>query len=116
MPSGTLDIFLVSASGVKKVDFFSKTDPYVVIQCGAQNQKSNIARNQGSNPSWNQRFLFYVDDDVQEITYCKDLRHSIAQMKEGLAESNGKLKDQWMHLSIAWTTETTEQAKCYRDT
>ncbi|KAH7372786.1 hypothetical protein KP509_17G021000 [Ceratopteris richardii] len=68
MPSGTLEVFLVGASGLKKGDFFSKTDAYVVIHCGAQNQKSNVARNQGSTPSWNQRFLFYVEDGVEEMT------------------------------------------------
>ncbi|KAH7372789.1 hypothetical protein KP509_17G021100 [Ceratopteris richardii] len=83
MPSGTLEVFLVSASGLKKVDLFSKTDPYVVIHCGSQNQKSNVARNQGSNPSWNQRFLFYVDDDVQEIT-CKLMDEDIGTADDEL--------------------------------
>lgn len=68
MPSGTLEVVLAGAQGLKSGDFFSKTDAYAIVTCGNQNQRSNVARNQGSNPTWNQRFVFSVDDDACEIT------------------------------------------------
>eukprot|EP00250_Pteridium_aquilinum_P016316 c23047_g1_i1 orf=155-691(+) len=67
MPSGTLEVLLASGHGLKSGDFFSKTDAYAIISCGNQSQKSNVARNQGSNPTWNQRFVFAVDDNVHEV-------------------------------------------------
>ncbi|KAI5082133.1 hypothetical protein GOP47_0001876 [Adiantum capillus-veneris] len=68
MPSGTLEVLLASGNGLKSGDFFSKTDAYAVLSCGSQSQKSNVARNQGSSPSWNQRFLFSVEEGVEELT------------------------------------------------
>ncbi|MCO5587594.1 hypothetical protein L7F22_041543 [Adiantum nelumboides] len=68
MPSGTLEVLLASANGLKSGDFFSKTDAYAILCCGSQCQKSNVARNQGSCPTWNQRFLFSVEEGVEEVT------------------------------------------------
>lgn len=68
MSGGTLEVMLVNAQGIKKGDFFSKTDAYAVVYCGSQNHTSNVARNQGSNPTWNQRFVFSVENGTREIT------------------------------------------------
>ncbi|KAK9122713.1 hypothetical protein Sjap_012315 [Stephania japonica] len=56
--SGTLEVLLVEAHCVQDKEIFGKMDPYVIIRYGHQEQKSNVARGQGTHPVWNQRFSF----------------------------------------------------------
>ncbi|MCO5580404.1 hypothetical protein L7F22_034270 [Adiantum nelumboides] len=70
MPSGTLEVLLASANGIKsRGDFFSKTDAYAILCCGSQCQKSIVPEvDQGRCPTWNQSFLFSVEEGVEEVT------------------------------------------------
>ncbi|KAL3717777.1 hypothetical protein ACJRO7_002995 [Eucalyptus globulus] len=65
MAVGVLEVLLVSAKGLGNTDFFDgligKMDPYVLIQYKTQERKSSIARGQGSNPSWGEKFTFRVE-------------------------------------------------------
>ncbi|KAI4370595.1 hypothetical protein MLD38_018933 [Melastoma candidum] len=61
MGVGILEILLVNAKGLGDTDFFGKMDPYVLIQFKSQERKSSVAREQGSNPSWNETFTFRVE-------------------------------------------------------
>ncbi|XP_068667668.1 elicitor-responsive protein 1-like [Aristolochia californica] len=61
MPSGILEAQLVDARGLCSTDFLNKIDPYVLIQYKTQERKSSVARGQGSNPVWNEKFTFLVD-------------------------------------------------------
>ncbi|KAK1322505.1 Elicitor-responsive protein 1 [Acorus calamus] len=69
MVHGILEVVLVDARGLKSTDFLAgKVDPYVVIQYRGQERKSSVAREQGSNPSWNETFTFraqYPGADTQ---------------------------------------------------
>jgi hypothetical protein len=49
-----------------------KADPYAIITCGAQAQKSLIAKDQGSDPSWNQTFKFNILDN-RPMDLCIEL-------------------------------------------
>lgn len=68
MPRGTLEVLLVNAEGLQNTDFLCNMDPYVIIQCRTQQQKSSVASGKGSNPEWNQQFVFTVADGVTELT------------------------------------------------
>ncbi|KAK1421288.1 hypothetical protein QVD17_23494 [Tagetes erecta] len=62
MTIGTLEVNLVDARGLPNTDFFKhKIDPYALIQCSSQQLKSKIAKRQGSNPKWNEKFKFRVE-------------------------------------------------------
>ncbi|KAG6554190.1 hypothetical protein Mapa_004106 [Marchantia paleacea] len=67
MPAGTVKVNLIGAAAIKDSEWIGKADPYVVIWCGKREVKSNVAKNQGSTPVWNQKFHFYVDDSDTEV-------------------------------------------------
>ncbi|KAL9994170.1 putative C2 domain-containing protein [Helianthus debilis subsp. tardiflorus] len=71
MPSGKLQVLLVSAKGLHDTDFFTKMDPYVTITCRTQEQKSNVASGQGSSPEWNETFVFSVTSDEESELVIK---------------------------------------------
>ncbi|GLU05771.1 hypothetical protein SLE2022_228520 [Rubroshorea leprosula] len=67
MPQGTLELLLVSAKGLENTDFLSKMDPYVILTCRSQEQKSSVAAGKGSDPEWNETFEFSIAEGVTEI-------------------------------------------------
>ncbi|XP_027180258.1 elicitor-responsive protein 3-like [Coffea eugenioides] len=67
MPRGTLEVLLVNAKGLEDTDFLNNMDPYVIITCRSQEQKSSVASGQGSQPEWNETFQFTISDSVPEL-------------------------------------------------
>ncbi|KAL2629199.1 hypothetical protein R1flu_013885 [Riccia fluitans] len=67
MPAGTVKVYLVGATAIRDSEWIGKGDPYAVIECGNQHVKSNTATDQGSKPTWNQKFHFLIDDGVTDI-------------------------------------------------
>ncbi|XP_004498695.1 elicitor-responsive protein 3-like [Cicer arietinum] len=67
MPRGTLEVILIGAKALRDTDFFKKMDPYVILTYRSQEHKSSVAKNAGSNPRWNESFLFTVCDNVSEL-------------------------------------------------
>ncbi|KAL8161080.1 hypothetical protein V2J09_012569 [Rumex salicifolius] len=62
MKSGILEIILVEAKGLRGADLlFDKIDPYVVLHYKGQERKSSVARGQGSNPRWNEKFTLRAE-------------------------------------------------------
>ncbi|CAK7335482.1 unnamed protein product [Dovyalis caffra] len=68
MPAGTLGVLLVGAKGLENSDFLCDMDPYVILTCSSQEHKSTVASGQGSEPEWNENFLFTISDSVTELT------------------------------------------------
>ncbi|OAY71058.1 Elicitor-responsive protein 3 [Ananas comosus] len=68
MVQGTLEVLLVAAKGLDNTDFLGKMDPYAVLKCRTQEQKSSVASGAGDEPEWNETFVFTVSDDISEIT------------------------------------------------
>ncbi|XP_076891493.1 elicitor-responsive protein 3-like [Bidens hawaiensis] len=60
MPEGTLEVNLVSAKGLENTDVLFNMDPYVILSYKTQEKKSNVASGKGSNPEWNETFLFNI--------------------------------------------------------
>ncbi|KDP25475.1 hypothetical protein JCGZ_20631 [Jatropha curcas] len=67
MPRGTLEVLLVNAKGLEDTDFLNNMDPYVILSCRSQEQKSSVASGKGSNPEWNESFVFTISDTVTDI-------------------------------------------------
>nr|GMD34786.1 elicitor-responsive protein 3 [Ipomoea batatas] len=67
MPQGTLEVVLVSAKGLENTDFLCNMDPYAILTCRTQEKKSSVASGKGSNPEWNETFLFNVSDGISEL-------------------------------------------------
>ncbi|GAV90367.1 C2 domain-containing protein [Cephalotus follicularis] len=63
MAIGLMEVMLVNAKGLEGTDFhfFEKIDPYVLIHYKGQEHKSSVARGQGKNPVWNDKFTFKVE-------------------------------------------------------
>ncbi|KMT18324.1 hypothetical protein BVRB_2g024820 isoform B [Beta vulgaris subsp. vulgaris] len=62
MTAGLLEVLVVSACGLPKLDFLTdKIDPYVLVNYKGQERKTRIARGQGGNPEWNQKFTFRAE-------------------------------------------------------
>ncbi|KAK9910559.1 hypothetical protein M0R45_034516 [Rubus argutus] len=55
MPYGTLEVVLVDAKDLHDTAFLT------------QEKTSTVAQGQGTNPEWNESFLFTVTDDVTEL-------------------------------------------------
>nr|AFK41181.1 unknown [Lotus japonicus] len=68
MPRGTLEVVLVGAKGLDDSEFLSNIDPYVILAYKAQEHKSTVQEGAGSNPQWNETFLFTVSDSASELT------------------------------------------------
>ncbi|XP_027343169.1 elicitor-responsive protein 3-like [Abrus precatorius] len=67
MPQGSLEVLLVSAKGLENTDFLSNMDPYVILTCRTQKQQSSVASGKGSDPEWNENFVFNVSEGVSEL-------------------------------------------------
>ncbi|KAK9277164.1 hypothetical protein L1049_006703 [Liquidambar formosana] len=68
MPQGTLEVLVVGAKGLENTDFLCNMDPYVILTCRTQEQKSNVASGKGSEPEWNETFVFTLSEGVSEIS------------------------------------------------
>lgn len=67
MTRGKLEVILVNAKGLENTDFLNNMDPYVKLTCRNREQKSSVASGQGSEPEWNETFIFSVSHDVPEL-------------------------------------------------
>ncbi|VFQ94637.1 unnamed protein product [Cuscuta campestris] len=67
MPQGTLEVTLVNAKGLENTDFLSNMDPYAILTCRTQEKKSSVASGKGSDPEWNETFMFNVSEGVTEL-------------------------------------------------
>nr|CAB3487742.1 unnamed protein product [Digitaria exilis] len=67
MAQGTLEVLLVGAKGLENTDYLSNMDPYAVLSCRSQQQKSSVASGKGCDPEWNETFVFTVSDSTTEL-------------------------------------------------
>ncbi|KAL5211398.1 hypothetical protein ABZP36_022245 [Zizania latifolia] len=67
MVHGTLEMLLVGAKRLENTDYLCNMDPYAILKCRSQEQRSSIASGKGSNPEWNENFVFTVSDRATEL-------------------------------------------------
>uniref|UniRef100_A0A0C9SAF4 TSA: Wollemia nobilis Ref_Wollemi_Transcript_3741_851 transcribed RNA sequence n=1 Tax=Wollemia nobilis TaxID=56998 RepID=A0A0C9SAF4_9CONI len=99
MPSGTLEVLLVNAERLQNTDVLCNMDPYVVIKCRTQEQKSSVASGKGSNPEWNERFVFSISEGVNELT-LKILDSDAANSDDLVGEATIPLEGLFMEGSL----------------
>ncbi|XP_019191758.1 PREDICTED: elicitor-responsive protein 1 [Ipomoea nil] len=94
---GTMEVTLVNARGLKNNEFLGGgIDSYVLIHYRGQEHKSSIARGEGSNPTWNEKFNFRVefpvaDDDYKLLLTIMD--HDTFSNDDYLGQSTVHLKE-----------------------
>ncbi|GFS32422.1 hypothetical protein Acr_00g0022700 [Actinidia rufa] len=87
MPRGMLVVQLMNAGGLEDTDLLRKgyrvvlgiamktmtigaqiqMDPYVILAWTGQKHKSSVASGKGSEPEWNEKFVFTLADDTKEL-------------------------------------------------
>ncbi|CAI9774899.1 unnamed protein product [Fraxinus pennsylvanica] len=90
MEIGIMKVRLVSAKGLKRSHFLGGMDPYVVVQYRNQESKSSIAKGQGRNPKWNEKFKYSVDypvADEQHKLVLKIMDHNTYSADDYLGEA-----------------------------
>lgn len=66
----------VAAKLTKSKDWFTKMDPYLIIQVGNQKQRTKTHKNGGKNPSWQDSFAFELTGHeamLNVMCYDKDV-------------------------------------------
>ncbi|XP_006652558.1 elicitor-responsive protein 3 [Oryza brachyantha] len=67
MVQGMLEVLLVGAKGLENTDYLCNMDPYAILKCRSQEQKSSVASGKGSDPEWNETFMFSVTHNATEL-------------------------------------------------
>ncbi|KAJ9539978.1 hypothetical protein OSB04_026484 [Centaurea solstitialis] len=96
MTIGLMEVNLVDAHGLSKCDILHKIDPYVLIQYRGQEHKSTIAKGEGSNPEWNQKFTFRVEYpgvDQQPKLVLKIMDHDTFSSDDYIGQTTIYLKE-----------------------
>ncbi|OVA14113.1 C2 calcium-dependent membrane targeting [Macleaya cordata] len=68
MPQGTLEVLLIGAKGLENTDFLCNMDPYAILTCKSQEKKSSVASGAGTEPEWNETFVFTISEGASELT------------------------------------------------
>ncbi|KAI5055630.1 hypothetical protein GOP47_0029151 [Adiantum capillus-veneris] len=64
---GVLEIHLIEAHGLIDSDSFAgKSDPYAIVYCHKEHQKSRVIEGKQGEPVWDETFSFQVDSDVTD--------------------------------------------------
>jgi Ca2+-dependent lipid-binding protein len=77
--SGTLKLEVIEAKLTRDTDFWTKMDPYVVIETRQQKVRTNTLQGAGKTPKWNQSFdidVKYIGDDITLTVMDEDVTSS----------------------------------------
>ena len=77
--TGTLRLEVIEAKLTRDTEFFSKMDPYCVVECRHEKFRTNTLNGAGKTPRWNQTFTFdikYIGDDLHLKVFDEDVTAS----------------------------------------
>ncbi|XVF52853.1 hypothetical protein PTKIN_Ptkin05aG0052000 [Pterospermum kingtungense] len=113
MPQGTLEVLLVSAKGLENTDFLCNMDPYAVLICRTQEQKSSVASGKGSDPEWNETFSFNLSEGVSELK-LKIMDSDTGSQDDFVGEATIPLEPLFMEGSLPPTVYNVVKDEEYR--
>eukprot|EP00898_Chlorokybus_atmophyticus_P008565 jgi/Chlat1/870/Chrsp107S01317 len=67
MPTGTLDVTVLSANGLKNTETFGRMDPYAILRLDRTTFRTRTATDMGTRPVWNEKFSFKVLEGFHEV-------------------------------------------------
>ncbi|KAG8066758.1 hypothetical protein GUJ93_ZPchr0004g39390 [Zizania palustris] len=100
MVHGKLEVLLVCAKGLEDTDVLNDMDPYVILTCRTQEQKSSVAKGAGSEPEWNETFVFTVSDDVPAELNVKIMDSDAFSADDFVGEANIPLEPVFLEGSL----------------
>ena len=77
--SGSLRVEVIEARLTRDTEFFSKMDPYAVLETRMQKFKTRTLQGAGKTPKWDQVFdidVKYIGDDLYFKVYDEDVSSS----------------------------------------
>ena len=104
-----LHLRVLEALDIAKMDFFSKTDPYCIIELSSGGQRKRTRTvNNTLKPRWNEEFVFNVTniatDSLQITMYDKDVGTDEAMSRLSVQLTSlpvGRVLDQWFDMNPA---------------
>jgi len=68
-PVGKLELKVCRGERLKDMELVGKMDPYCTLQCGGEKFKTKVLKKAGTNPVWNQNFIFNLDGKTEPILH-----------------------------------------------
>ncbi len=75
MASGLITVRPLNAALSNDGEMFGKADPYVVVQIGSQKQQTQVHKDGGKNPRWNDALQFHANNDQVLKFFVMDRDH-----------------------------------------
>ncbi|KAI4377873.1 hypothetical protein MLD38_015436 [Melastoma candidum] len=113
MPQGRLEVFLIGAKGLDNADFLDNVDPFVILTCRSQEQRSSVASGQGAMPEWNETFVFTISGGVTELS-LKVMDKDTFSADDNLGEATIDLKPLFEEGTLPATTYNVVKDQEYR--
>ncbi|CAK7348034.1 unnamed protein product [Dovyalis caffra] len=113
MPEGTLQVLLVGAKGLENTDFLTNIDPYVLLTCRTQEQRSSVASGQGSEPEWNETFVFTISEGTSELV-LKIMDRDTLTVDDYLGKASISLQPLFMEGNLPTTAYSVVKDEEYR--
>ena len=89
--TGTLVLRPQNAQLSNDGEMFGKADPYLVAQIGNQKQQTQVHKDGGKNPRWNDALQFHINNDQVMTFWVMDRDHMTAG--DCIAEGQVNLAD-----------------------
>ncbi len=77
--SGSLRVEVIEAKLTRDTEFFSKMDPYCVLESRMQKFRTRTLQGAGKTPKWDQVFdldVKYIGDDLKIVVFDEDVSAS----------------------------------------
>ncbi|XP_009776717.1 elicitor-responsive protein 3-like [Nicotiana sylvestris] len=92
MPYGQLEVYVANARGLDDTNWLTDMNPYVVVTCRTEEKKSSTASGEGSDPEWNESFLFTITRGCDEL-HIKLMDENTFQDDDFLGEATISLEE-----------------------
>ncbi|CAL5224210.1 g6855 [Coccomyxa viridis] len=106
-PKGILFVTLIEASNVPRMDFLSKSDPYVIMGVRASRMSRSQVINNDLHPKWNEDFKLLVHEPEHQVLRLVLYDHDTLDKDDEIGEAklavkdlkNQEEKDIWLDIS-----------------